>query len=39
VTERQAYIGRVRTLARGCCEAWVEAGAAWKTREGERANG
>jgi len=43
VTERQAYIGRVRTLARGCCEAWVEAGAAWKAREkareGERANG
>ena len=30
VTERQAYIGRVRTLARGCCEAWVAAGAAWK---------
>lgn len=23
VTERAAYIGRVRTLARGCCEAWV----------------
>jgi glycyl-tRNA synthetase alpha chain len=23
VTERQAYIGRVRTLAKGCCEAWV----------------
>ena len=22
VTERQAYIGRVRTLAKGCCEAW-----------------
>jgi glycyl-tRNA synthetase alpha chain len=47
VTERQAYIGRVRTLAKGCCEAWVEAGAAWKAREardageagGEKANG
>ncbi len=39
VTERQAYIGRVRTLARGCCEAWVEAGAAWKAREAERSNG
>ena len=43
VTERQAYIGRVRTLARGCCEAWVEAGAAWKAREkageGEQSNG
>jgi len=23
VTERQAYIGRVRTLSKGCCEAWV----------------
>jgi glycyl-tRNA synthetase alpha chain len=23
VTERQAYIGRVRTLAKGCCEAWI----------------
>ena len=23
VTERAAYISRVRTLARGCCEAWV----------------
>ncbi len=23
VTERAAYIGRVRALARGCCEAWV----------------
>ena len=22
VTERQGYIGRVRDLARGCCEAW-----------------
>jgi glycyl-tRNA synthetase alpha chain len=25
VTERQAYIGRVRALAKACCEAWVEA--------------
>ena len=24
VTERQAYIGRVRTLAKACCEQWVE---------------
>ncbi|MEC8108938.1 MAG: glycine--tRNA ligase subunit alpha [Pseudomonadota bacterium] len=24
VTERAAYIGRVRALARGCCEAWIE---------------
>jgi glycyl-tRNA synthetase alpha chain len=23
VAERQAYIGRVRTLAKGCCEAWL----------------
>jgi glycyl-tRNA synthetase alpha chain len=22
VTERQAYILRVRELAKGCCEAW-----------------
>ena len=26
VTERAAYIGRVRALARGCCEAWIGAG-------------
>ena len=28
VTERQAYILRVRELAKGCCEAWLgtEAG-------------
>ncbi|MDH5189004.1 MAG: glycine--tRNA ligase subunit alpha [Rhodospirillaceae bacterium] len=24
VTERQAYIARVRALSKGCCEAWVE---------------
>jgi len=23
VTERASYIGRVRALAKGCCEAWV----------------
>ncbi|MGE0746536.1 MAG: glycine--tRNA ligase subunit alpha [Rhodospirillales bacterium] len=23
VTERAAYIGRVRTMAKGCCEAWL----------------
>ena len=23
VVERQAYIGRVRELAKGCCEAWL----------------
>ncbi|HEV2098634.1 MAG TPA: glycine--tRNA ligase subunit alpha [Stellaceae bacterium] len=26
VTERAAYILRVRTLAKGCCEAWLAAG-------------
>jgi glycyl-tRNA synthetase alpha chain len=25
VAERAAYIGRVRNLAKGCCEAWLEA--------------
>ena len=25
VAERQAYIGRVRTLAKGCCEAWLDS--------------
>ena len=25
VTERAAYIGRVRTLTKGCCEAWMTA--------------
>jgi glycyl-tRNA synthetase alpha chain len=25
VTERAAYIGRVRALARACCEAWLES--------------
>jgi glycyl-tRNA synthetase alpha chain len=28
VTERQAYIGRVRNLAKACCEAWVASRAA-----------
>jgi glycyl-tRNA synthetase alpha chain len=23
VTERAAFIGRVRTLAKACCEAWL----------------
>jgi glycyl-tRNA synthetase alpha chain len=26
VTERAAYIGRVRALAKGCCEAWIAGG-------------
>lgn len=31
VTERQAYIGRVRDLAKGCCEKWIEKNAdRWK---------
>ncbi|WP_308912085.1 glycine--tRNA ligase subunit alpha [Pseudokordiimonas caeni] len=25
VTERQAYIGRVRELAKGCCEVWIRS--------------
>ena len=25
VTERASYIGRVRTLAKGCCEAWLDS--------------
>ncbi|MCB2081712.1 MAG: glycine--tRNA ligase subunit alpha, partial [Rickettsiales bacterium] len=25
VTERAAYIARVRALAKGCCEAWLAA--------------
>ncbi len=28
VTERASYIGRVRALAKGCCEAWVAGEAA-----------
>jgi len=31
VTERAAYIGRVRAMAKGCCEAWM------KTQTGEEA--
>jgi glycyl-tRNA synthetase alpha chain len=26
VTERAAYIGRVRALAKACCEAWLASG-------------
>ncbi|HEV2675979.1 MAG TPA: glycine--tRNA ligase subunit alpha [Aliidongia sp.] len=26
VTERASYIGRVRTLAKGCCEGWITTG-------------
>ncbi len=34
VTERQAYIGRVRDLAKGCCEAWLKT----RTGAGEAAS-
>jgi glycyl-tRNA synthetase alpha chain len=34
VTERQAYIGRVRALAKACCEAWVETQAPDKKAAG-----
>ena len=33
VTERQAYIGRVRTLAVGCCQSWAEFSRAWKAEQ------
>ena len=33
VTERASFIGRVRTLAKGCCEAWV-SGEAIQQAEG-----
>ena len=26
VTERAAYIGRIRALAKDCCEAWLAGG-------------
>ncbi len=29
VAERAAYIGRVRTLAKGCCEAWLAGENGW----------
>ena len=38
VAERQAYIGRVRALARRCCEAWVVAGRNWKIKEEQGSN-
>lgn len=34
VTERQAYIGRVRTLAKACCEAWEATQKPDASREG-----
>jgi glycyl-tRNA synthetase alpha chain len=27
VTERASYIGRVRALAKGCCEGWLDPSA------------
>ena len=33
VAERQGYIGRIRTLARRCCQNWIEAGANWKNQQ------
>lgn len=33
VAERQAYIGRVRELAKGCCEGWINVNAErWSTQ-------
>ena len=34
VTERAAYIGRVRTLAKGCAEAWLRGGPAGQPGRG-----
>ena len=33
VTERQAYIGRVRALAKACAEAWLANEVAGKRRD------
>ena len=33
VTERASYIARVRTLAKGCCETWLESQTAAKAKE------
>jgi glycyl-tRNA synthetase alpha chain len=38
VAERQGYIGRVRALARRCCEAWVVAGKNWNIKEEQSSN-
>ena len=39
VTERQAYIGRVRELAKACCEAWHRTQTAEKTEIGAAGDG
>ncbi len=38
VAERQRYIGRVRSLAVGCCEAWIASGIALGINSGIRAD-
>ena len=38
VAERQRYIGRVRSLAVGCCEAWMASGIALGINSGIRAD-
>ncbi len=38
VAERQRYIGRVRSLAVGCCEAWVNSGVASGVNSGMSAD-
>jgi glycyl-tRNA synthetase alpha chain len=38
VAERQRYIGRVRSLAVGCCEAWMASGIASGINSGIRAD-
>jgi glycyl-tRNA synthetase alpha chain len=40
VTERAAYIGRVRALAQACCQAWLESPqGAYTPRDLEKGNG
>jgi glycyl-tRNA synthetase alpha chain len=34
VTERAAYIARVRALAKACCEAWLESRASAQPQDG-----
>jgi glycyl-tRNA synthetase alpha chain len=39
VTERAAYIGRVRALAKECCAKWIENRAAWTARHPQHVKG
>jgi glycyl-tRNA synthetase alpha chain len=39
VTERAAYIGRVRALAKACCEKWIDNRAAWSQRHPQHVKG